>query len=364
MGSGSSSTAWRERALYIPSTSQLSNQDDSKSGHIIQLIKLNNKEFVAIQLYANNGEHRKYNVDTNQWTQWKVSTNGNIEHITAAAYNHDQDTFYIYNGNSFNIINATTKKRETYELVCIGDPRKEAKLFVINDRYHKLEYFDSRSSFSHCRWYTEDFGFICHISDPLTSSIVPLKHKQKILIFTHNEKKGHKMHIWDPISKSNSWEVEKIHFPHALIHGFTGVAVNNDDYVIILGVCGGGIKVNNLYGVGIRTDDIYVFDVNKMELKRSTIKSPMKKGFELPAYHVMVMDCDRDYKFLLISSYIRRILRTDRELLGGISDDVIGTIAMFYTEEFLHLMVVKHFAVQFHQNHWKISVKSILNSVK
>ena len=77
------------------------------------------------------------------------------------------------------------------------------------------------------------------------------------------------MHIWDPKSKSNLWDVEKIHFPHASIHGFTEVAVNNDNYVIILGVYGCAIKVNNLYGVGIRTDDIYVLNEHEMKVKKA-----------------------------------------------------------------------------------------------
>ena len=321
-----------------------------------QFIKINNKEYIKIQTNLFQKTYRdiqKYNINTNEWIKWEHTDpiNDSKAIITCSAFDVSNQTLYLCTDNpdQIHMINTKTKQYQSYESKN-GHVTRPRLLIIHNDCY-RLHYSHGFSNFSDIYLSSWDhmmhkfLGTACIKSVSFGAVIVELNYKEMILII---DGKMDLIQSYD-VNTRMLTKID-IDFPE-LISRYGCVAVNNDDYVLMVG----GLYVDN-NGIDQYHDKIYILDVNKMQIFESKIKSP----WMYKEYHCFVMDCDTIYAFNLVFGYIKTKLH-DKKIMMKIGMDVMRTIAMFYTQEFLHLIENQKIDMEeIVAGHWIIAVNEIL----
>ena len=269
---------------------------------------------------------QKYNINTKTWQKF-MGFHKNIPKLqSSTAFDPDKNILYIFDrytrgfGKQLDAkIDLNTKQLlqtpdilriQSYSALCIND-----KLYMIRIQRDK-----NQSKFVCCDDKMQNFEELYTFKQLEGYGMVHIKRNKEILLFggwLNNESEALdtiRAYSLDNNNKNseNRFRELKVKLPLCLSH-FGIVSTRNDQFVIIIG---GWIDGSS------QSDGIYIFDVNKCELRESEIRCP-SRGY---TYATIIDNTERDE--LLVFGFIRRYFK-------NLHDDLIHLLTAFVCNQII-----------------------------
>ena len=129
--------------------------------------------------------------------------------------------------------------------------------------------------------------------------------------------------------------------PEALA-GFGSIMTKDGKFVITFGGYNGRKKV----------DDIYIFDMEKMNVRKSSIVCPKTSDY----YAILMIDYTK--QIMIVYGYIRWSLKQIDRIISFPCNDIINLIVKWYAEEMIYLQ--ERYGSYMQKSLWRISLSKIL----
>ena len=144
-------------------------------------------------------------------------------------------------------------------------------------------------------------------------------------------------HIYIYDIRNKQWHRSPISMPRRM-YSFGFILSPDNKYVVIFG--------------GNSTNHIHIFDLMKQKMVRlDSMFCPMNGGFNA----VLLGDYSKDKK--IVSGFIKRCWKlTDFQTVRPISNDLMGLIQRWYSNEQVHLMHITK------KEHWQIGLAEVINA--
>ena len=307
----------------------------------------------------------KYNINTKTWSLILKLDKDDIllDDIYTISWTIDIKSLIVYIIGYSNLITINLNNNEikrtprSLALNCTNNP------LLIDDKLHLIDNCRNQSLGSRhiiCDENLSSLNVIQEFDNVITSTtsfdgfgFVHIRSKQMMLLFggwisrhsSYDSRKWYKLSLNASHDNDNhKWiELDDIKFPEPLSH-FGFAVTTNEEFIIIMGGC----KHPGM------SHKIYVFDVNKFELKQSKIECPVS-GYTSCVFFDNKLNND-----LLTYGYIRDCYKQNGfENINYLSHDLILLISEWIRNEQIYGIFHDHSD----QEHWSIDVKDILSQL-
>ena len=320
---------------------------------ISNVVKINNDEFI-VALFSHgsapfdiHGIH-KYNMKTNKWSLLiKYPFSLHFIWGTICLNPKSNELLMVGDTNNVYMVNLKTNKIDCYpQPIPFKRPDSSSMVFM-TETFHV---FGGAKSNLHYEWSNLSHTLQTKHKFPwkmgnVLHGLVDLKSKQKLLLFggydyaiTQTIKDLDD--IWCYDKKIKKWSLMDVKLP-IKINSFGYILTPDERFVIIFG----GEVMDKLI------DDIWIWDLDKMEFKKSKLKCPMNTG-----YRVEIMSFNKT-DAIVVHGWIRfnyAQLLTKSALSFPI--ELVRMIALYYI--YIDIYLLQHYDGN---KMWKINIDEIIH---
>ena len=274
-----------------------------------------------------------YDTKKNDWELFTKYPEDLVSSSHCLAYNETKNELYVYGFHAriakFDINTKTCK-------LC-----KETKTFgsypsglFINDKYHIIggSYSNSHSIYNETENIFESFHEFPTFQD---QQIIHSIKRGIVYLFAKGVNKHDIFGIWEYKIREKEWRKTETKLPKQLSE-FGCVITNDERFILIFG----GYDENDIDD----SDEIFIMNLDTMEIKKSDVKCPMGGRFRAAYCY------DRGEKMdILIAGYVGKY-----GVDGYIPKEIMKMMEMFCCQDYVHLVEKDS------SKHWRINVDEIL----